>query len=78
MQLDPIKPKLNPPRTKRLKVNYDAPLPIFAFNFNLRRYMKAGTTPGYLASFQKANETLDRIQKNLEAGAYTRPHFGST
>ena len=28
--------------------------------------LKAGTTPGYLASFQKASETLDRIQKNLE------------
>ena len=28
--------------------------------------LKAGTTPGYLASFQKANETLDKIQKNLE------------
>jgi len=28
--------------------------------------LKAGTTPGYLASFQKANEALDRIQKNLE------------
>jgi len=28
--------------------------------------LKAGTTPGYLVQFQKANETLDRIQKNLE------------
>ena len=28
--------------------------------------MRAATTPGYLEKFQKANETLDFIQKNLE------------
>ena len=28
--------------------------------------LRAGTTPGYLQSFQNANESLDRIQKNLE------------
>ena len=28
--------------------------------------LRAATTPGYLEKFQKANETLDFIQKNLE------------
>jgi len=39
VQLDPIKPKLKPPRTKRLKLECDELLSIFAFNFNLRRFM---------------------------------------
>jgi hypothetical protein len=33
-----MKPTLKAPGTKRLKLNYDAPLPSFAFNFNLRCY----------------------------------------
>ena len=40
MQVDPIKPKLKPPRTKRLKLDYDELLSNFAFKFNLRRYIK--------------------------------------
>ena len=38
MQVDPIKPKLTLPGTKRLKLKCDVPLSKFAFNFNLRRY----------------------------------------
>ena len=38
MQVDPIKPTLKAPGTKRLKVNCVVPLSNFAFNFNLRRY----------------------------------------
>ena len=38
MQDDPIKPKLKPPETKRLKLNYDEPLSRFAFKFSLRNY----------------------------------------
>jgi hypothetical protein len=33
-----MKPKLKAPGTKRLKLNYDAPLSNFAFNFNFRLY----------------------------------------
>ena len=33
-----MKPKLNPPGTKRLKVNFDILLSTSAFKFNLRRY----------------------------------------
>ena len=38
MQVDPIKPKLNPPGTKRLKLKCDVLLSTFAFKFNSRRY----------------------------------------
>ena len=38
MQVDPIKPTLKAPGTKRLELKYDELLSSFAFNFNLRRY----------------------------------------
>jgi hypothetical protein len=38
VQVNPVKPTLKAPKTKRLKPKSDAPLSIFAFNFNLRRY----------------------------------------
>jgi hypothetical protein len=40
VQVDSIKPKLKPPGIKRLKLTHDEPLPSFAFNFNLRHYIK--------------------------------------
>ena len=36
MQVDPIKPTLKAPGTKRLKLGYDKLLSNFAFEFNLR------------------------------------------
>ena len=42
MQVEPIKPILKPPGTKRLKQKYDKLLSSSAFNFNLRRYTKDG------------------------------------
>ena len=38
VHVDPIKPKLKPPRTERLKLTCDHPLSNLSFNFNLRRY----------------------------------------
>ena len=38
MQVDPIKSKLKPPETKRLKLTFDILLSNFALKFNLRRY----------------------------------------
>ena len=38
MQVDPIKPTLKAPGTKRLTLNCDTLLSISAFKFNLRRY----------------------------------------
>jgi ABC-type oligopeptide transport system ATPase subunit len=41
VQVDPIKLKLKPPGTKRLKLNCDVLLSTSAFEFNLRRYTSA-------------------------------------
>jgi len=38
VQVDPIKPKLKPPGTKRLTLKCDILLSTTAFKFNLRRY----------------------------------------
>jgi hypothetical protein len=40
VHVDPIKPTLKAPGTKRLKLKHDKLLPNFAFNCNLRRYNK--------------------------------------
>jgi hypothetical protein len=40
VHVDPIRPKLKPPGTQRLKLNCDVLLSTSAFEFNLRRYMK--------------------------------------
>jgi len=44
VQVDPFKPKLKPPGTKRLKLKHDEPLSSFDFNFSLRRYNVVGTS----------------------------------
>jgi len=36
VQVDPIKPKLKPPGTERLKLSFDLQLSTSAFEFNLR------------------------------------------
>jgi hypothetical protein len=41
VQVDPIKPTLRAPGTKRLKLNCDVLLSTSAFKFNLRRYTEA-------------------------------------
>ena len=46
MQVDPIKPKLKPPGTKRLKLKCDVLLSTSAFKFNLRRYTKEFMSKG--------------------------------
>jgi len=41
VQVDPVKPTLKAPGTKRLKLKYDEPPSNFAFKFNLHRYITA-------------------------------------
>jgi len=48
MQVEPMKPVLKAPGTKRLKLNHDEPLLNFAFNFNLRRYSQGARRRGRL------------------------------
>jgi hypothetical protein len=69
VQLDPIKPKLKPPGTKRLKLKRDILLSIFAFKFNLRHYIKA------VNAWLGPTGTVSPLHT---AGAYTRPPFTST
>jgi len=63
VQVDPIKPTLQAPGTKRLKLEFDELLSNFAFNFNLRRYTKAFVQGSHIAG----NEPLD----NNDAAAGT-------
>ena len=46
MQVDPIKPTLEAPGCKRLKLQYVKLLSNFAFNFNLRRYSAGAQVTG--------------------------------
>jgi hypothetical protein len=41
VQVDPFKPTLKPPATKRLKLKYEEPLSSYGFKFDLRRYIEA-------------------------------------
>jgi len=54
VQVDPIKPTLKAPGTKRLKPEYDELLSMFGYNFNLRSYTLVILNP----------------RKNLLAGRY--------
>jgi len=45
VQVDPMKPPLKAPGTKRLKLRCDKLLSDFAFKFNLRRYTQGLWTP---------------------------------
>ena len=67
-------PVLKAPRSMLLKLRYDGPLSNFAFNFNLRRCIKAAQD-----SLAKKQKALGEAQAQLkEAGAYTHSLFGST
>ena len=48
MQVDPIRPTLKAPGTKRLKLIYDAPLSIVAFDLNRRRYTEGNEYSYYM------------------------------
>jgi hypothetical protein len=77
----------NPSRKRawfqRLKLKCDEPLLTFAFNFNLRRYIKG--TGGLADRIAEGRSDPGKfitdpllIEILQEAGAYTRPLFGST
>ena len=88
MQADPVKPKLKPPGTKRLKLKYDGPLSNAAFKFSLRRYTEVlvfrDVCPGYRIRPATDKERGMKMSKEVmklrdfEAGAYTRPLLTST
>jgi len=55
VQVDPMKPMLKAPGTKRLKLYYDKPLSSVAFKFNLRRYTEAAASVAMLSEARPAN-----------------------
>jgi hypothetical protein len=85
VQVDPIKPKLKPPGSKRLKQNGDVLLSTSAFKFNLRRHTVVVVNTNYWA--QKFGDTdteefytgyqrdLTGLVTMIQAEAYTRPLF---
>jgi hypothetical protein len=72
VQVDPIKPVLKAPGTKRLKLKYDVLLSSFAFNFNLRRYVMVHAPTGAIMHVAKV------ARPEFLAWAYTRPLLSST
>ena len=91
MQVDPIKPKLKPPGTKRLKPNCDTLLSTTACKLNLRRYTEEyvrfltnilETVEKKYAGFELPPDLAAQFRAEwgarVEAGAYTRPLLGST
>ena len=65
MQVDPSKPKLKPPGTKRLKLEYDKLHSIFAFKFHLRRHKEEEEARGVVAS---AIAVLRNVMEGAERG----------
>jgi hypothetical protein len=73
VQVDPIKPTLKAPGTKRLKLKHDEPLSTFAFKINLRRYNVAcfeGAAPRIMYSRLQSLTVSD--QAAPEAGCLLR------
>jgi len=67
VQVDPIRPKLKPPETKHLNLNYDVLLSTSAFKFNMRCYTEGGIT---ISSTPTRDVSLDviRAPRALEGG----------
>ena len=63
MQVDPIKPTLKAPGTKRLKVKCERQLSSFAFNFSFRRYSQE--------RIRGTENALDIVHK---AGGFVKKH----
>ena len=81
MQVDPIKPTLKAPGTKRLKLHTDEPLSNLAFKCNLRRYIVGddGTVMLTLSDGSVlAASAGGAVAYAPAAGAYTRPLLTST
>jgi len=51
LQVDPITPKLRAPGYERLKLKYDEPPSILAFNFNSRHYASESCATSLIARF---------------------------
>jgi len=74
VQVEPIKPMLKAPRTKRLKLSNVEPPPNFSFEINVRRYTEAAKN-----KFTELHHSFEAARSaETQAGAYTRPLLSST
>jgi hypothetical protein len=88
MQVEPIKPRLQAPGIKLLKLKCDVPLSNFAFKFNLRRYTLSAAAiltmfaernllyPDNRRRFAEALKTRDAFQAFILSGAGMLEHDG--
>jgi hypothetical protein len=79
VQVDPIKPTLKAPGTKRLKLNYEVPLSNFAFKSNVRLYIKSAALAELCCRvLEPVLREFIPLHHHFQARAYTRPLFSST
>jgi hypothetical protein len=69
VQVEPMKPMLKAPGTKRLKLQYDETLSNFAFQFSLRHYIEALTPPLLQRARLRAQQIAARREEEEEAEA---------
>jgi len=65
LQVDPIQPILIAPGTKRLNLKCDEPLSNFGFNFNLRRYTWARSSPTWRTAWRGSGGGLHSFTLEL-------------
>jgi len=63
VQVDPTKPTLKAPGTKRLNLHYDKPLSTFPFKFNWRHHIWG--TAGYIAVLKYLSPVVGRCRLTL-------------
>jgi hypothetical protein len=75
VQVDPVKHKLKPPGTKRLKLKCDMLLSTFAFNHNLCRYSMAKRNADFIAvgtASKRCPATSSLVQRITDAPPVSR------
>jgi hypothetical protein len=66
VQVDPIKPTLKVPGTKRLKLKYDEPILSFAFNLSLRRYTEVRADGQVAVDMGEARSLIKKQLTNID------------
>ena len=68
VQVDPVKPTLKAPGTKRLKLKYVTSLSNFAFKFKLRRYSWDPNADGFIERHEmvRTGGLLEYMWRNFE------------
>ena len=75
VQVDPIRPTLNAPGTKRLKLKHDGPLSNFVLKTNLRRFNE-GLSEGAVAAAAELGAAIAAAASSIEGEVYTACKVG--